>query len=618
MLSHKARSGVRLLIGLVLAIIVLASAVVYGIRAGGPLTQGAALQDELLADVLPPPAFVVEPYLNAALIVHDPDRAGPQLAELKDERAEFEARKQYWKDANLPQQLRPAVNDTIAAADRFWQIMDSRFLPAVSSGNRPAIEEAFSMGLGPIYQVQRGQVRTLVALSRAYSAQTGRTNANLAELALVGLGTLALLLLGLILWSARMAQRLVVKPLVETASALERMAGGDVGFVIEGTERGDEIGQVARAMQVFRAAESARRQASAEQEAVVTALSSGLARLAHKDLEHRLEQAFPPSYEALRQNYNAAVDALANAMRTVRVGTANVQGSIAEIGAAADDLALRNESQASRIAETARAMDSVTAIVQETAKSAQAVSQTITAADREASEGGEVVRRAIAAMAAIEASAQEIGQIITVIDGIAFQTNLLALNAGVEAARAGEAGKGFAVVATEVRALAQRSADAAQSIKALITTSGEQVADGVSLVSESGTKLGGIVRRISEISALIGDIAGSASRQAESLIQVNGAMGEMDRMTQQNAAMVEQSTAATRSLQAEADALMGTVSVFRSRDPAARPANSREGMAQRRASMADGQEPPATVPRMRPAVSGNLALAVAGDDWSEF
>jgi methyl-accepting chemotaxis protein len=230
------------------------------------------------------------------------------------------------------------------------------------------------------------------------------------------------------------------------------------------------------------------------------------------------------------------------------------------------------DAMAARIAETARGMDQVTAIVHETATGAQAVRRTITAAEREASEGGEVVRRAIDAMAAIEGSAQEIGQIISVIDGIAFQTNLLALNAGVEAARAGEAGRGFAVVATEVRALAQRSADAAQSIKALITTSGEQVSAGVELVSQSGTKLGGIVTRIGEISALIGDIAGSASRQAESLGQINGAMGEMDRMTQQNAAMVEESAAATRSLAAEAVRLTELVASFRTRDGATRPA----------------------------------------------
>ncbi len=572
MLSHKARQGARLLIGLMLAIIALASVIVYGIRAGGPLTQEAALQSELLADVLPPPAFVVEPYLNASLIVQDPARAGAQLADLKDERAEFEARKQYWKTAPVPQQLRQSLADTIAAADRFWQVMDNRFLPALASSDGPALQEAFTMGLTPTYRVQREQVRSLVALSRTYSEQSDRTNAQRAAVALVGLGVMALLMLGLILWSVRTAQRMVVAPLVKTAGAMERMASGDTGFEVEGTERSDEIGQVSRAMHMFREAEAQRREASAEQEAVVSALSDGLARLAGRDLEHRMDQAFPPSYETLRINYNEAVRALADALRTVRVGTTSVQGSIGEIGAAADDLALRNESQAASIAETARAMDSVTAIVKKTARVAQDVSQTITAAEREAGEGGEVVRRAIAAMAAIEASAQEIGQIITVIDAIAFQTNLLALNAGVEAARAGEAGRGFAVVATEVRALAQRSADAAQSIKTLITTSGEQVGAGVELVSQSGTKLGGIVRRIGEISALIGDIAGSATQQAESLAQINGGMGEMDRMTQQNTAMVEQSSAATRSLSAEAGRLTELVKTFKTRDVSCRPA----------------------------------------------
>ena len=572
MLGTKARNGARVLIGLVLAIIALASVVVYGVRAGGPLTQGATLQADLLADILPPPAFVVEPYLNASLIVHDPSAAGPQINDLKDERAEFEARKQYWKSAPVPDRLRPAVDSTIAAADRFWQVMDTRFLPAVASGNTQAIEETYTMGLGPIYRVQREQVRKLVALSRAYSAEMDAANARLGKLALTGLAAMAIALLGLILWSARAAQRMVVTPLVDTAAAMQRMAGGDMDLIIEGTARQDEIGQVARAMEVFRGADEARRKASAEQKVVVEALSTGLAHLANKDLEHRLDDPFPPSYETLRENYNAAVASLAEALRIVRVGTASVQCSIAEIGDAAADLAVRNETQASRIAQTAHAMDSVTAIVQETATSARAVTQTITHAEREASEGGDVVRRAIEAMAAIEASAQEIGQIISVIDGIAFQTNLLALNAGVEAARAGEAGRGFAVVATEVRALAQRSADAAQSIKALITTSGEQVGAGVALVSESGTKLGGIVRRIGEISVLIGDIAGSATRQAESLSQINGAMGEMDRMTQQNAAMVEESAAAARSLSSEAVRLTELVATFRTRNVTTRPA----------------------------------------------
>ncbi len=587
MLSEKARRGARLLIGLLLAMIALASAVVYAIRADGPMTQDSALQAEILADVLPPPAFVVEPYLNASLIVHEPDRAGPYLSELKDERTEFEERKAYWKTAPVPAQLRQPLNDTIAAADKFWQVMDSKFLPAVQSGNRAAMDEAFTMDIAPIYRVQREQVRSIVALSRTHSAQTQRTNARLTGIALAGLGVIALGMLGLILWTARAAQKLVVAPLVETAAAMQRMADGDTSVAVEGTERPDEIGQVARAMQVFREAEQGRRRASAEQMQVVTALTDGLERLAAKDLEHQLGEPFPPAYEMLRQNYNAAVTSLAEALRIVRIGTASVQGSISEIGAASHDLALRNEAQAARIAETARAMDAVTGIVHETATGAQAVSQTITQADREAGEGGEVVRRAIEAMAAIEHSAQEIGQIISVIDGIAFQTNLLALNAGVEAARAGEAGKGFAVVATEVRALAQRSADAAQSIKALITTSGEQVGAGVELVRESGTRLEAIVRRIGEISALTGSIAGSATRQAANLTQINAAMSEMDRMTQQNAAMVEESSAATRSLAAEAVRLNELVKTFRTRDIAKRPAAMAAPDSVRRTSSVD-------------------------------
>ncbi len=598
MLSEKARIGARVMSGILLAMIVLASAVVYGIRAGGPMTQDSALQAEILADVLPPPAFVVEPYLNASLVVHEPDRAGPYLSELKDERAEFEERKAYWKTAPVPSQLRQPLNDTIAAADRFWQVMDRKFLPAVQTGNRAAMNEAFFMDIAPIYRVQREQVRSIVALSRTYSAETARSNANQIGVKLAVLALLALAMLGLILWSAHAAQKLVVSPLVQAAAAMQRMADGDTEIVIEGTERSDEIGQVARAMAVFREAAEGRSKASAEQAIVVRALSDGLARLAIKDLEHHLAEPFPPAYEMLRENYNAAVASLAEALRIVRVGTASVQGSISEIGAAAQHRAVRNEAQAARIAETARAMDAVTGIVQETATDAQAVSQTITQADREAGEGGEVVRQAIEAMAAIEQSAQEIGQIISVIDGIAFQTNLLALNAGVEAARAGEAGKGFAVVATEVRALAQRSADAAQSIKELITTSGEQVGTGVELVRESGTRLEAIVRRIGEISALTGSIAGSATRQAANLGQINAAMSEMDRMTQQNAAMVEESSAATRNLAAEATRLNALVATFRTRNVANRPKSVVAPDAMRRKSTVD---PP----------SGPLPLALA-------
>ena len=210
----------------------------------------------------------------------------------------------------------------------------------------------------------------------------------------------------------------------------------------------------------------------------------------------------------------------------------------------------------------------------------------------EATEGGQVVGEAVAAMAAIEQSAQEISQIINVIDGIAFQTNLLALNAGVEAARAGDAGKGFAVVANEVRALAQRSADAAQDIKTLITTSGEQVATGVDLVARTGERLGGIVQAIGGVSGLVADIAEATHNQALHLEQVNRAMGEIDRMTQANAAMVEQSSAATASLSTEAQSLAALVRLFRTRDVSQRPAHIAQPELYRRSSSTQAKRPP--------------------------
>jgi methyl-accepting chemotaxis protein len=237
-----------------------------------------------------------------------------------------------------------------------------------------------------------------------------------------------------------------------------------------------------------------------------------------------------------------------------------------------------------------------------TAKARTGVRTSIDEAQREAGAGGVVVEQAVQAMGAIEQSAQEITQIINVIDGIAFQTNLLALNAGVEAARAGDAGKGFAVVANEVRALAQRSAEAAKDIKNLITTSAQQVEAGVGLVGETGSMLSRIVTGVNEVSELITSIANSSDTQARNMEQVNGAVGEMDRMTQQNAAMVEETTAAARSLATEAQELKQLVSRFRLGEKSGAPVQSGATAAHHGA----------------PRTSGNLALAPEPESWDRF
>jgi len=594
-ISEKARKGAWFVTGLLIVAIAIASVVVYAIRAGGPISQRIGLQDELVADILPPPEFMVESYLDAALVLRDPARSAPILDELKARREEFETRKAYWKTAPLPEEMRPGINAVIGAADTFWADIDQSFLPALQRGDRAAMERTFAEQITPSYREQRERVHKLVELSQRVRTRDAGTDATFIALALGALVVLATMVFGMIMFARRAVDRMVIAPLVQAAATMEDMAHGNYACVIDGTERGDEIGAMARSLQVFRDNGIARLQAAADQEVVVVALTSGLSRLAEKDLEFRIERPFPQDYEELRRNFNAAVEALAQAMRGVRVGAASVQSSIGEIRAAADDLAMRNEEQAASLATTAGAMNAVTGGIQETAAGALAVQQSIAGTHREATEGGEVVRSAVEAMAAIERSASEIGQIITVIDGIAFQTNLLALNAGVEAARAGDAGRGFAVVATEVRALAQRSADAAQDIKTLITNSGAQVLAGVELVGKTGERLGSIVDRIGQINGLIGEIAASASRQATNLSQVNVAVGEMDRMTQQNAAMVEQSSAATRSLSAEAERLTQLVASFRTRDANRRPAHAADPMRLRRSSSLQDAPPPVRI-----------------------
>jgi methyl-accepting chemotaxis protein len=253
-------------------------------------------------------------------------------------------------------------------------------------------------------------------------------------------------------------------------------------------------------------------------------------------------------------------------VKSVSDGARSMATGSSEITSAADDLARHTEQQASSIEETATALDEIVAIVRKTAEGARHASDIVVAAKTHAEKVEGVVRQTVSAMGQIENSSHQITQIIGVIDEIAFQTNLLALNAGVEAARAGDAGRGFAVVASEVRALAQRSAQAAKEIKTIIGSSSQQVGYGVTLVAQTGEALGIILSQVVEINGVVAEIATAAGDQAHSLSQVNQAVNQMDKATQENAAMVEQSTAASHKLSSEANALLDMVGVFQTDD----------------------------------------------------
>ena len=310
----------------------------------------------------------------------------------------------------------------------------------------------------------------------------------------------------------------------------------------------------------------------AAQTAIVDALRIALRKLSEGDLCAPITDQVMPEYDGIRRDFNLALDRLRDAMNGVMENADLIRGEAAEISTAADDLSRRTEQQAATLEQTAAALDQLTSSVRSAAEGAGRANQMVIAAKANAEHSGIVVRRAVDAMSAIEASARKIAKITSVIDDIAFQTNLLALNAGVEAARAGEAGRGFAVVASEVRALAQRSSDAAREINDLISDSGNHVKLGVKLVAETGEALQSIVTSVTSISLQVSDIAMSSREQSSGLAEINAAVNQLDQVTQQNAAMFEQTTAASHALTSEAQSLSVTMAKFKTRDGQTKPA----------------------------------------------
>lgn len=497
--------GVAMTLGIGVAVAISAYSMTT-VRIGSATYDKIIQAKDLVADILPPPLYIIEPYLEATRAAHLDAPVADVKKRMAELRKDYDTRRAFWQGSNLNAAIRDKLTEASHAhAGKFWTVFDDKLVPSLERQDRAAAMAAYAE-LTELYRGHRAVIDEIVTAGNALAVSVEAEASDQGQLAI---------------WSVAAVD----------AALFLLLIGGIVAIVR----------RLINPLQV---------------------LSHGLESLSSGNLTMRITQQMPPEYRQLQDYLNTAIQRLNQVIGAVKTSARDVTGASGEISASTTNLSQRTGDQAATLEKTAAAMEQISSTVKANADNATRAAEQAKATRGVANRGGDVVASAVSAMARIEDSSRKISDIIGVIDEIARQTNLLALNAAVEAARAGEAGRGFAVVASEVRSLAQRSSQAAKDIKDLITTSSAEVKDGVDLVNRAGASLGEIVTSIEAVAAIVDDIATASAEQATGLNEINKALTQMDTATQQNSALVEQNASTARLLEDQARAMDGQVEFF--------------------------------------------------------
>lgn len=621
----------RLLFSAVIAlasVLILASVSVYSLwqselELERQINVTQAVRHELTADMAH--SKVDTSVVSAVLLGQDgsDSQKAKIAAALEQETTRFRSEMEALQALELPDDIRSMVVAILQQVD------------GVNDGARSVMELAFvstqdAVEALPAFQSQSASITEdlnvlgkAIKLSAAETAESARQHDMNLLYTVLGISVLAAIIMA---YNSRKITQNITKPIERLRAAMHEVAQGDFNLKVADRMRADDFGEIAKDVDAVsgRVVKALEEQSILRQEgeAVMARLRSALQRLAAGDFSDEITEAFSSDYEPLRVNYNETVAKLNELLAQVVQAGGRLNGQADGIRNASEDLSSRTESQAATLEQTAAALEQMTASVNSSASNAKEVQGAVESARADVERSGEVVEGAIAAMNEIENSSNQISQIIGVIDDIAFQTNLLALNAGVEAARAGEVGRGFAVVASEVRALAQRSSDAAMEIKTLISASSAHVQDGVHKVDGAGKALSTVVSQVSEITELVAGISRQTAEQAQGLNEINIGVSQLDSVTQQNASMVEETGSAIRAMSGETVDLNRMVGQFVLLDSEATAPSGAASNLAGSAAAAPFAKPLDAAPAAQPEGDAHYASAMAAaqddDRWEDF